>query len=144
MEDKMQSRSPLSQQQWEREEFDQPHMYQGQSHAQQALVSPLLQPDKALRRQVLVSELFKDVKEIRSLDNGYSFRFDRSDDLENLLRKIAEYIVFESLNSSQLTFMIDEEPKGNDFWLQVRSLWTEVSNLGPAYMSFYSSRLYVV
>ena len=120
----MQSRSLLSisKQQWAKETFDQHHTYQGQSHAQQALVSPLLHPDKALRRQMLVSELFKDVKEIRSLDNGYGFRFDRSDDLDDLLRKIAEYIVFESLNSSQLTFMIDEEPKVNGFWLQVRSV----------------------
>ena len=137
----MQSRPPLSKQHWGREEFDQHHMYQGQFHAQQALLSPLLHPDKVLRRQMLVSELSIYVKEIRSFENGYGFRFDRSDDLEvleDLLTKIAEYIVFESLNSSRLLFTIDEEPKGTGFWLQIRRVEGDVPDIALASVPSHS------
>jgi hypothetical protein len=54
--------------------------------------------------------------------SGYALRFRRSDDLEELNGKIAEYVVFESLNSPQLTFAIVEEPPTKVFGLQVRGL----------------------
>ena len=96
--------------------------------AQQSLVSPLCNPAKLLRRQTLVSELFKHVEEIQRIDHGYAFRFHRPDNLEDLLGNIAEYIVFESLNSPQLTFTIVEEPQTRTFWLQVRGLEGDVSD----------------
>ncbi|MBX3320418.1 MAG: hypothetical protein MRJ66_19885 [Nitrospira sp.] len=52
---------------------------QAQSPAQLSLLSSLLHPAKVLRRQMVVGELFKHVEEIRSLDNGYAFRFNRSE-----------------------------------------------------------------
>jgi hypothetical protein len=57
--------------------------------------------------------------------SGYALRFQRSDDLEELIGKIAEYIVFQSLNSPQLPFAIVEEPQVKVFWLQVRGLETD-------------------
>ena len=103
--------------------------------SQQSLVSPLFNPAKALRRQMLVGELFKHVKEIQSIDNGYGLCFHRSDDLEDLLGNVAEYIVFESLNSPQLTFTIVEEPQAKAFWLQVRSMDNEKPDVTSAYIS---------
>lgn len=140
----MQSRPPLPKLQWRREKFDQHHMYQAQSYGQQALASPVLHPGKIARRQMLVSEFFKEVKEIRNSDNGYGFRFDQSDDLdalEDLLTKIAQYILFESLNSPRLTFAIDEEPKTNGFWLQVRSVEGSVPDIAVATVSTHSTEL---
>jgi len=57
--------------------------------------------------------------------SGYALRFQRSDDLEEIIGKIAEYIVFQSFNSPQLTFAIVEEPQAKVFWLQVRGLETD-------------------
>jgi hypothetical protein len=65
----------------------------------------------ALRRTMLVSNLFKHMKEIQNIDNGYALRFHRSEDLEDLIGIIADYIVFKSLNSPQLTFALAEEPQ---------------------------------
>lgn len=76
----------------------------------------------ALRRQMVVSNLVKYVKEIQKLDDGYALRFHRSDDSKDLIGIIADYIVFESLNSPQLTFAIVQGPRANAFWLQVRGL----------------------
>ncbi len=76
----------------------------------------------ALRRQMVVSNLVKYVKEIQKLDDGYALRFHRPDDSEDLIGRIADYIVFESLNSPQLTFAIVQGPRANAFWLQVRGL----------------------
>ena len=128
----MQSGLLLSTPPWGVQEFGHTRLYQAQSPAQPSLVSSFLHPAKALRRQRVVDELFKYVKEIRRLDNGYAFRFNRSDDLEELLGKMAEYIVFESLNSSQLTFTIDEEPKTKGFWLQVRGIEGDVPDIALA------------
>ena len=78
-----------------------------------------------LRRQILVRNLFKYVKEIQNIDDGYALRFHRSENLEDLIGIMADYIVFESLNSPQLTFAIVEEPPTKDFGLQVRGLGTD-------------------
>mgnify|MGYP003403022547 CR=1 FL=1 len=55
----------------------------------------------------------------------YALQVHRSDDSEDLIGIIADYIVFESLNSPQLTFAIVEEPPTKAFWLQVRGLETD-------------------
>jgi hypothetical protein len=71
---------------------------------------------------MLVSGLFTYVKDIQSIDDGYAFRFHRSDDLKDLIGTIADYILFESHNSPQLTFAIVAEPQAKAFWLRVRRL----------------------
>ena len=130
---------------------EQKSSHQGQSQGGlclgQWLVCPLIKAAKALRRRTLVSNMFKYVKEIHSIDHGYTLRFDRSDDLEDLnelVGKIANYIIFESRNAPQLTFEVVEEPGAKRFWLQVRSLEGNVSDMGSAYMSFYPSRFHLV
>jgi hypothetical protein len=71
--------------------------------------------------------------------SGYALRFQRSDDLEELIGKIAGYIVFESLNSPQLTFAIVEEPQVKAFWLQVRGLETDDHDITSPSISFDSA-----
>lgn len=96
-----------------------------QSTGSQPLVPPLRDPALALRRRLLVNNLFKYVEEIRNLDAGYAFRFCRShrqEDLEALIGTIADYIIFESRNAPQLTFEIVGESYDEVFWLQVRGL----------------------
>ncbi len=68
---------------------------------------------------MLVSSLFKYVAEIREIDEGYAFKFRRS---ELLMRRIADYIVFEGQHSPQLTISLVAEPNGGALWLQVRGL----------------------
>jgi len=75
----------------------------------------------ALRRQVLVGNLFKHAMEIQHIDNGYALRFYQSSDLKELIGKIAEYVIFESLNAPQRSFAIVKEPQEKASWLQVRS-----------------------
>ncbi|TKB80158.1 MAG: hypothetical protein E8D42_02025 [Nitrospira sp.] len=96
--------------------------YQSPSRGQQAPVSRPPNSPMALRRQMVVSNLVRHVKEIQKLNDGYALRFHRSDDSEDLIGIIADYIVFESLNSPQLTFAIVQGPRANAFWLQVRGL----------------------
>jgi hypothetical protein len=121
----MQSRRPISTVQWEGEEFGYPCIARPQFRVAHMPVSPLPRPPIAMRRQILVRNLFKSVKAIQHIDDGYALQFHRSDDLEELIGKIAEYIVFQSLNSPQLTFAIVEEPQVKVFWLQVRGLETD-------------------
>jgi hypothetical protein len=104
------------------EEFGCQHIARSQSRGHQASVSRPHNSPMALRRQMLVGNLVKYMKEIQKLDDGYALRFRRSNDLEHLIGIIADYIVFESLNSPQLTFEIVQGPRGNAFWLQVRGL----------------------
>ncbi len=79
----------------------------------------------ALRLQMVGNNLVKYVKEIQKLDDGYALRFHRSDDSKDLIGIIADYIVFENLNSPQLTFAIVQGPRANVFWLQVRGLTSD-------------------
>ena len=117
--DEMPSQRSISTVQWGGEEIG----YQSPSpRGQQALVSRPHNSPMALRRQMVVSKLFKYVKEIQKLDDGYALRFHRSDDSKDPIGIIADYIVFESLNSPQLTFAIVQGPRDNAFWLQVRGL----------------------
>ena len=120
-EGEMPSRRSIPTVQWRGETFG----YQSPSREQQAPVSRSPNSPMALRRQMVVSNLVKYVKEIQKLDDGYALRFHRPDDSENLIGIIADYIVFESLNSPQLTFAIVQGPRANAFWLQVRGLTSD-------------------
>jgi hypothetical protein len=120
----MQSRRPISTVQWEGEEFGYPCIARPQFRLAHMPVSPFPRPSMAMRRQILVRNLFKSVKAIQHIDDGYALQFHRSENLEDLIGIMADYIVFESLNSPQLTFAIVEEPRAKAFWLQVRGLET--------------------
>ncbi|TKB70694.1 MAG: hypothetical protein E8D52_00960 [Nitrospira sp.] len=121
----MQSRQRISMLQWEGEEFGYQCIARPQFRLAHMPVSPLPRPPIAMRRQILVRNLFKYVKEIQKLNDGYALQFHRSENLEDLIGIMADYIVFESLNSPQLTFAIVEEPPTKAFWLQVRGLETD-------------------
>lgn len=95
-----------------------------------SLVAQAPDPALALRRQMLVSSLFKYVAEIQELEDGYAFKFRRS---ELLTRRIADYIVFEGQHSPQLTFVLAAEPNGGALWLQVRGLESEKQHIRTAY-----------
>jgi hypothetical protein len=82
----------------------------------QSLVSPLPNPALALRRQMLVTGLFSSVSEIEEVENGYAFKFRRS---EALARRIADYLLFEAVNSPQLSLVLVVEPNGGGLWLRV-------------------------
>ena len=88
----------------------------------QPLVTRHSDPAFTLRREILVSGLFKYVAEIQELADGYAFKFRRS---ELLIRRITDYIVFEGQYSPQLTFAFVAEPNGSTLWLQVRGLESE-------------------
>jgi hypothetical protein len=118
----MQSRRSIPTVQSRGEAFGYQQVAQSQSRGQRAPVSRPPNSPMALRRQILVSNLVKYMKEIQKLDDGYALRFRRSDDLEDLIGIIADYIVFESLNSPHLTFAIVQGPRANAFCLQVRGL----------------------
>ncbi len=87
-------------------------------------------PSLALRRERLVSSLFKYAAEIRELDEGYAFKFRRS---ALLIRRIAEYIVFEGQHSPHRTFCIVAELNGGALWLQVRGLKSEKHHIRTPY-----------
>jgi hypothetical protein len=111
-----------------------------------SLVTPPSDSARALRRSMLVSGLFKCVKEVQRIDAGYALRFLRSDnldDLEELLGPIANYIVFESRNSPQLTFAIVEEPRTKSFWLQIRNVGDEKHDVESASVPSDSSGFFL-
>lgn len=83
----------------------------------QHLVTRLSDPALALRREILVMGLFKYVAETQELEDGYAFKFPRT---ELLTRRIADYIVFEGQTAPQLTFELIAEPNGGALWLQIR------------------------
>lgn len=92
-------------------------------------------PDQALmlRRQMLVSSLFKYVAEIQEIEDGYAFKFRRS---ELLIRRIADYILFEGQHSPQLTFVLVAESNDGALWLQVRGSESEKQHIRTAYTTF--------
>jgi hypothetical protein len=136
----MQSRPFQPTLQWQGQEFGQPGLPHTRSSAQRLSVLPLPHPSMALRRQVLVGHLFKYVKEIQRIDDGYALRFYRSSNLEELIGTIAEYVIFESLNAPQLLFSIVEEPQEKAFWLQVRGLETDIHDVTSTSVSSDSAR----
>jgi len=100
------------------------------SSVNQSLVTCHPDPALALRREMLVSSLFKYVAEIQDLEDGHAFKFRRS---ELLVRRIADYIVFEGQHSPQLTFTLIAEQDGGALWLQVRGPESEKELIRTAY-----------
>ena len=100
-----------------------------------SLVTPASDPALALRRHMLVSSLFKYVAEIQELNDGYAFKFRRS---ELLIRRIAEYIVFEGQHSPQLRFVLIAEAEGGVLWLQVRGSESEKPHIRTVYPTIQS------
>ena len=96
----------------------------------QTLVTRHPGPALALRRQMLVSSLFTYVAEIQEIEDGYAFKFRRS---ELLVRRIADYIVFEGQHSPQLAFVLVAEQDGGALWLQVRGPESEKEHIRTAY-----------
>ncbi len=96
----------------------------------QSLVTFFPDPALALHREMLVTGLFKYMAEIQELDAGYAFKFRRS---ELLIRRIADYIVFEGQHSPQLTFVLIAEPNEGAVWLQVRGSESEKEHIRTAY-----------
>jgi hypothetical protein len=98
-------------------------------------------PDQALilRREMLVTGLFKYMAEIQELEDGYAFKFRRS---EFLVRRIADYIVFEGQHSSQLTFALVAESNGSVLWLQVRGSESEKDQIRTAYTTHPDARVF--
>ena len=88
-------------------------------------------PALALRRQMIVSSLFKYVAEDQEIDDGYVFKFRRS---ELLIRRIADDIMFEGQHSPQLTFVLVAEPNGDVLWLHVRGPESEKNHIRAAYI----------
>jgi hypothetical protein len=87
-------------------------------------------PALALRREMLVTGLFKYVAEIQEIEGGYAFKFCR---LELLIRRIADYIVFEGQHSPQLMFVLVSEPNDGAVWLQVRGTESEKEHIRTVY-----------
>jgi len=77
-----------------------------------------------------VSGLFKYVAGMQELENGYAFKFRRS---ELLIRRIADYIVFESQHAPHLTFVLIAEPDSRVLWIQVRGPESEKEYLRTLY-----------
>lgn len=101
------------------------------SHSTHPLAAYSPDPALALRREMLVTSLFKYVAEIQEIEDGYAFKFRRS---ELLIRRIADYIVFEDQHSPQLMFVLVSEPNDGVVWLQVRGSESEKEHIRTAYM----------
>jgi hypothetical protein len=94
------------------------------------LVACFQDPALALRREMLVTGLFKYVAEIQEIEGGYAFKFCR---LELLIRRIADYIVFEGQHSPQLMFVLVSEPNEGAVWLQIRGPENEKEHIRTAF-----------
>jgi hypothetical protein len=96
----------------------------------QSLVTFFPDPALALRREMLVTGLFKYMAEIQEIEGGYAFKFCRS---ELLVRRIANYIVFVGQHSPQLTFALVAELNDGAVWLQIRGFDSEKEDILTAY-----------
>ena len=99
-------------------------------HLTQPLIMPLPDPALELRRQILVTGLFKHVAEVQGIEDGFALRFKRS---TLLSKRIADYLLFEGRHSPRLAFMFVVEPDGGAFWLQVRGAEEDLKRLRGAY-----------
>ena len=104
------------------------------SYTTHPLVTCFPDPALALRREILVTGLFKYVPDIQEIGDGYAFKLYRS---ELLIRRIADYIVFEGQYSPQLMFVLVSEPNNGAVWLQVRGLETEKEHIRAAYATHH-------
>jgi len=99
------------------------------------VVSTVLDRAIQLRRQMLVAGLFKHVAEVLEIEDGYAFRFKRSD---LLTRRIADYLLFEGQHSPQLSFMLIVEPNSGPLWLEVRGMEGDKERIRAAYAPLHS------
>ena len=99
----------------------------------QSLVTHFPDPALSLRREILVTSLFKYVADIQEIEEGYAFKFRRS---ELLIRRIADYIMFEGQHSPRLTFVLVAESNDGPLWLQVRGSESEKQHIRTAYATF--------
>lgn len=99
-------------------------------HPAPLLVTQTPNPALTIRRDMLVSSLFKYMAEIQELDDGCAFKFRRS---ELVIRRIAEYIAFEGQHSPQLMFALVAEAEGGALWLQVRGSKSEKPQIRTVY-----------
>jgi len=74
-------------------------------------------PALSLRREILMSALFKYVAEVREIEDGHAFKFPRG---AMIARRIANYILFEGVHSPQMSFVVIADPNGKELWLEVR------------------------
>ena len=79
---------------------------------------------------MLVSSLYTYVAEIQEFEDGYAFKFRQS---EQLVRRIADYIVFEGQHSPQLAFILVAEQDGGALSLQVRGPESEKKLIRTTY-----------
>ena len=100
------------------------------SSPNKSMVTEPPDPPLALRREMLVTGLFKYMAEIQEIEGGYAFKFYRS---ELLVRRIADYIVFEGQHSPQLTFALVAELNDGAVWLQIRGFDSEKEDIRTAY-----------
>jgi hypothetical protein len=100
----------------------------------QSLVTRFPDPALALRREILVTALFKYMAEIQEIEGGYAFKFRRS---ELLLRRIADYILFEGQHSPQLTFVLVAESSDGAVCLQIRGSDSEKEHIRTAYTTHH-------
>lgn len=100
----------------------------------QSLITCFPDAARALRREVLVTALFKYMAEIQEIEGGYAFKFRRS---ELLIRRIADYIVLEGQYSPQLMFVLVSEPNDGAVWLQVRGSESEKEHIRTAYATHH-------
>ena len=99
-------------------------------HLDPELGAPPSDPGLLFRRQRQVAGLFKYVAEMQELEDGYAFKFRRS---ELLIRRIADYIVFEGQHAPHLTFGLVAEPNGSVLWMQVRGPENEMEYIRTFY-----------
>lgn len=102
------------------------------SSVNQFLVTRQQDPALALRREILVTGLFKYVAEIQEIEDGYLFKFRRS---ELVVRRVSDYLLFEGQHSPQLTFAVVVEPNGSAMWLEIRGLEQEMEQIRTAYQT---------
>ena len=105
-------------------------MHRMHSAFNQSLMTCFPDAALALRREMLVTALFKYMAEIQEIEGGYAFKFRRS---ELLIRRIADYIVFEGQHSPQLTFVLVAESNDGAVWLQIRGSDSEKEHIRTAY-----------
>ena len=81
--------------------------------------------------------LFKHVEAIQEIDEGYAFKFRRSN---RLTRRIVDYACFESRHASRLTFTLTIESPDGGLWLQVRGPVGEKERIRTVYVAVRSQR----
>jgi hypothetical protein len=83
------------------------------------------------------SSLFRHVEAIQEIDEGYAFKFPRSN---RLIRRIVDYAAFESRHGSPHTFTLRVGSRDGDVWFQVRGPAGEKERIRALYVSVRSNQ----